>query len=37
MPTLPRLYEVAKFGEDRDETFSRSPRGVSKSRSPGIC
>jgi hypothetical protein len=31
-PTLPRVYEVAKFGDAREETLRRRPRGVSKSR-----
>ena len=34
-PMLPRVYEVAKFGEEREETLRRRPRGVSKSRRAG--
>ena len=32
---LPRVYEVAKLGEEREETLRRRPRGVSKSRRAG--
>lgn len=32
MPTLPRVYEVAKLGDESEETLRRIPRGVSKSR-----
>jgi hypothetical protein len=31
-PTLPSVYEVAELGEESEETLSRKPRGVSKSR-----
>ena len=29
---LPRVYEVAKFGEESEETWKRRPSGVEKSR-----
>ena len=35
MPTLPRVYEVAKLGEDNEETWNRSPFGIPKSSKSG--
>lgn len=31
-PTLPKVYDVAKLGEESEETWKRRPLGVSKSR-----
>jgi len=31
-PALPKVYDVAKLGEESEETWKRRPLGVSKSR-----
>lgn len=36
MPAVFKAYEVAKLGEDREETWSWRPRGVVKSSSAVI-